>query len=63
MNLIPVGWVIWVINVDYSEHAEAMVSMLFQEWAADPHFYEQLIEGDYKASCVFKKYKALMDLE
>lgn len=40
-----------------------MSSMVFDEWANDPSFYERLIDDDPEAIKVFQKYRSLMDKE
>lgn len=54
----------WIFALDSStEKATPIIS--FPEWANDPYFYGELVEGgpiDPNAVC-FKKYRELMDLE
>lgn len=42
---------------------EAATSLVFDEWAKDPSFYEKLIEGDFEAVDTFAKYRNIIDQE
>lgn len=35
----------------------------YPEWANDPYYYGELVDGEEREVQIFKKYKALMDLE
>lgn len=62
-----------VINDRMSEHwrlrqtvlpsGQVSSSLVFSEWASDPGFLEELIEGAASAKAIFSKYKAIMDAE
>lgn len=42
---------------------EILSSLVFDEWAKDPSFYERLIEDDPEAVSLFDRYRKLMDQE
>ncbi len=41
----------------------AMPIIAFEEWVADPIYYDKLTDRDEDAEALFKKYKGLMDEE
>lgn len=52
----------WKLSVDQGEE-KILSSLVFDEWAKDPSFYEQLIEDDPEAVELFGKYRQLMNQE
>jgi hypothetical protein len=50
----------WRLSIDYSENN---TSLLFNEWAIDPYFYEKLVDGDKKENIIFNVYKERMNEE
>jgi uncharacterized C2H2 Zn-finger protein len=54
----------WIFSLDEDNDKRAPF-LSFPEWANDPYFYEELVDGnsiDINA-VIFKKYKELMELE
>lgn len=43
--------------------SEILSSLVFDEWAKDPSFYERLIDEDSEAIELFGKYRCLMNQE
>ncbi|MGK0183550.1 MAG: hypothetical protein ACI9YB_002865 [Halioglobus sp.] len=53
----------WKLSaVDHGE-GEILSSLVFEEWAKDPSYYEKLLEDDPKAVELFASYRELMDQE
>lgn len=53
----------WKLSSYSQDEYEATTSLVFDEWATDPSFYERLIDGDPEAEALFAKYRQLMDQE
>ncbi len=53
----------WKLSMASQGEKEVLSSLVFEEWAKDPSFYERLIEDDAEASRVFNSYRYLMDKE
>jgi hypothetical protein len=53
----------WRLSTEVSTRGGVTSSLVFEEWANDHSFYEQLIEDDSSAIELFKYYKGLMDKE
>jgi len=53
----------WILSsVDQGE-GDILSSLVFDEWAKSPDFYEKLIEGDFKSIELFNKYRQLINQE
>jgi hypothetical protein len=54
----------WVFSFD-EENNRKVPYLSFPEWANDPYFYTELVDGNATNThaVIFKKYKNLMDLE
>jgi hypothetical protein len=54
----------WVFSLDNGKDKKDPF-LSFPEWANNPYFYEELLDGDSSDSnaIIFRKYKELMDLE
>jgi hypothetical protein len=54
----------WVFSLDDGKDKK-IPFLRFPEWANNPYFYEELIDGDSSDAnaIIFSKYKELMDLE
>jgi len=52
----------WRISTEDSTSG-VMSSIVFDEWANDPSFYERLVDGDPSAIELFKNYQSLMNKE
>jgi hypothetical protein len=54
----------WIFSLD-EDNNKKVPFLGFPEWANDPYFYSELVDGNGGDSnaIVFKKYKELMDLE
>lgn len=53
----------WRLSTVDQGEGEILSSLVFDEWAKSPDFYERLIESDYEAMDLFNKYRQLMDQE
>lgn len=53
----------WKLSSVAQGEGEVLSSLVFEEWAKDPSFYERLIEDDPEASAQFGKYRQLIDHE
>lgn len=53
----------WKLSYKVDEDGKPFTSLLRKEWADDPMFYENLVEGDEKEEALFQKYKKEMDEE
>ena len=53
----------WKLSFRTQENNKYKSSLIFQEWATNISFYENLIDGDEQAITTFAKYKTLMDSE
>lgn len=53
----------WKLSAIVQEEREVLSSLVFEEWAKDPSFYERLIEDDSEASALFNNYRQLMNQE
>lgn len=52
---LPVGW---CIGFGRSEDGVCIEWIGFQEWAADPHFFEKLVDGDEAALRIYQHWRA-----
>jgi hypothetical protein len=59
-NRLSSYWKLSFKNQDNGKHKSCFV---FQEWASDISFYENLIDGEEQAVFSFAKYKKLIDTE
>lgn len=53
----------WKLSTVDQGEGETLSSLVFDEWAKDPSFYERLIDDDPEAVELFEKYRQLMDQE
>ena len=53
----------WVLSTHNTRKGDVCCSLVFDEWADDPGFYERLIEGEPQAIALFQKYRKLIDNE
>ncbi len=53
----------WKLSVLDQGEGGVLSSLVFDEWARDPCFYERLIEDDPGAVTLFGKYRRLMEVE
>lgn len=55
----------WIFSTENEEDQKKSPFFSFPEWANDPYFYGELIEGNSgdANAVIFRKYKELMDLE
>ncbi len=54
----------WIFSLD-KDNNKQVPFLSFPEWAQDPYFYGELVEGNSmnNNALIFRKYKELMDLE
>lgn len=55
--------VYWRLSSFEHGNGDVLSSLVFDEWARDPSFYERLVDSDQSASELFIKYRKLMDNE
>jgi hypothetical protein len=53
----------WKLSSFSQGEYESSTSLVFDEWAKDPSFYESLIEGDSEAVYTFTRYRNMIDKE
>ncbi len=53
----------WKLSFYSQSNHEAKTSLVFEEWAKDPNYYERLIDGDINAVELFAKYRQIIDKE
>lgn len=53
----------WKLSSFSQDEYEASTSLVFDQWAKNPSFYEKLIDGDTETVDLFSKYRNLMDQE
>ena len=53
----------WKLSSFSKGEYEASTSLVFDEWAKDASFYENLVEGDSEAVDIFSKYRNIIDQE
>ena len=53
----------WKLSSECGSEGKVSSSLVFDEWAKDPSFYERLVDGDLEAEALFAKYRRLMDRE
>ena len=53
----------WKLSSFSNGVGEATTSLVFDEWANDPLYYESLIDGDPEAEVIFAKYRGIIDQE
>lgn len=53
----------WKLSTVGQTEGAIVSSLVFDEWAKDPSFYERLIEGDHEPIELFEKYRQLMNQE
>ena len=53
----------WVLNETLEGGQKNKASLVAKEWAENTSFYEQLLNGDFRAIAVFSELRRLMDLE
>ncbi len=44
-------------------HDDSYTVFAFKEWIENPYYYDELTDGEEGAVAIFRRYKALMDLE
>lgn len=54
---------LWRLSSFSQGEYETATSLVFDEWAKDPGFYEKLIGGDSEAVDIFAKYRKIIDQE
>lgn len=52
----------WRLGTEVSTSG-VVTTIVFDEWAKDPSYYERLVDGDPNAVELFKKYRVLMNRE
>lgn len=53
----------WRLSTVSQENGGILSSLVFDEWAKDPLFYENLLDDEINALEIFKKYRQLMNQE
>lgn len=53
----------WTLSTTDQGLGEILSSLVINDWANDPYFYERLIENDVDIMELFDKYRQLMDKE
>ena len=53
----------WRLSYEVNEDRLPRTSILHKDWAADPMFYENLIEGEEREVALFQKLRKEMDSE
>lgn len=53
----------WKLSAMDQGQGDIVSSLVFDEWAKDPSFYERLVEDDPEALELFGKYRQLMNRE
>lgn len=53
----------WNLVSSNQEDGKVLSSLVFDEWAKDPTFYERLIDDDPEVLQSFRKYRHLIDQE
>ena len=53
----------WKLSSFSKNKNKASTSLVFDEWAKDDSFYENLVDGDPEAVDIFSKYRNIIDQE
>jgi hypothetical protein len=53
----------WILYYETNDDGEGGINLLHKDWASDPMFYENLIDGNEAEVKLFQKYKKEMDDE